>query len=91
MRLSIALLVLSCQPTEACAPAAMPMQPPANIVEACTMACKRFEQLGCNEANPSPGGMSCVDLCIHVEEEGVVMASACVINAANCDDVRRCR
>lgn len=38
----------------------------------CQAACDRFDALDCEQAQPTPEGVSCVDVCLNVEREGIL-------------------
>ena len=58
---------------------------------ACERACKRLEQLGCAEAEPTPGGVSCVTVCENVEDSGVVsLDPECVARVHSCAEIEAC-
>jgi hypothetical protein len=58
---------------------------------ACERACKRLEQLGCPEAEPTPGGVSCVTVCENVEDSGVVsLDPECVARVRSCAEIEAC-
>jgi hypothetical protein len=61
--------------------------------ERCPSECRRLAELGCPEAQPTPGGISCSDSCqvllgrrVWTPEDVV-----CVEQAKDVDGVRKCR
>lgn len=72
-------------------PPAPPERPDAGDAGACELACKRFAELGCEEAKPTPGGATCVEVCTNVESSGATTLSPkCVGTAATCEQARAC-
>jgi len=57
----------------------------------CSGACEALEQLGCPEAEPSPAGVACVDVCTNMQEAGLPFLDVgCVVEATSVDAVRLC-
>lgn len=71
------------------APPPDPEGPPPTEGE-CARACDRFRELGCEEGDPSPGGVTCEQVCENAAEEGVSLPAACVVGADSCDAARSC-
>lgn len=70
------LLAAHCQPTPA-------DDDDPDIRAQCQAACDRFASLGCEQAQPTPEGVSCVDMCANVEGEGTLTIDPqCITNAA---------
>lgn len=60
-------------------------------VEPCERACQRLAALGCEEAQPTDDGASCVDVCSNVEGSGAVtLDPECVVQIAQCEDIDAC-
>ncbi len=59
----------------------------------CPAQCSRLEALGCPEASPTPGGITCPDSCRTLLERKVWTPGdvACVEGAKDVDGVRTCR
>jgi hypothetical protein len=77
-----------------CAPAYEPERPPRPRPEpnasACSAACERLAELGCPEAETTPAGASCLEVCENVEASGTVtLDPACVAQLDACD-LERC-
>lgn len=83
MRIALLLLLLGCCPL-----------PRVELVgsqgDACSRACAKLSSLGCKEGSPTPGGISCYDVCMRVELEGIELASPCVLASQSCDEARAC-
>lgn len=59
--------------------------------ESCADACARLAELECPEAEPTPEGASCVEVCENVEGSGTVTLNpACVIGITACAQVDAC-
>lgn len=56
----------------------------------CAAACDRMELLGCDEAEPTPGGASCVQVCRNVENSPVTLNPACVVGIQTCEQIESC-
>jgi hypothetical protein len=64
---------------------------PVVVLEPCERACLRLAELGCEEAQPTDDGASCVDVCRNVEDSGAVsLDPECVVQIAQCEDVDAC-
>jgi hypothetical protein len=69
----------------------LPEPPPAPGAVPCPVACARLAELGCPEADPTPDGASCVDVCQNVEDSGVLRyPTGCVAAATTCAEAQRC-
>ena len=74
----IGLLVCGCSQLPA-------PEPPSDDQDGCEAACKRLEELGCEEAEPDANGNSCVVICretlnagiLTLDTEGVAKANRC--------------
>ncbi len=63
----------------------------SDVGDACERACQHLALLGCAEAEPTPGGASCVEVCRNVEESGVVSLDLeCVAQVVRCEDLDGC-
>lgn len=74
-----------------------PTMPPSRLVpvqgdpSGCPAACERFESLGCPEAEPTPDGATCVDVCRNAETSGyLTVKPSCIASAESCDEAREC-
>jgi hypothetical protein len=57
----------------------------------CAAACSHLQQLGCEEAKPTPKGKTCVRVCEDVEASGdVTLMPACVVKIERCEDIEQC-
>jgi hypothetical protein len=57
----------------------------------CADACAHLDELGCPEAEPTPEGATCVEVCENVETSGTVTLNpACVIEITACAQVDEC-
>lgn len=57
----------------------------------CARACKHMAALGCPEAQPTPGGTTCEQVCLNAEESGVIsLAPGCVERSRSCDEAAAC-
>lgn len=75
------------------APAPPPPPPAADAgpMRPCEAACARYAFLKCKQAQPTPDGASCVDVCENVESSGVMsLGPDCVAHAARCEDADAC-
>jgi len=64
---------------------------PVVVLEPCERGCLRLAELGCEEAEPTDEGASCVDVCRNVEDSGAVtLEPECVAQIAQCEDVDAC-
>jgi hypothetical protein len=58
----------------------------------CSVACAHLAALGCPEAQPTPKGATCVDVCSNVDSSGTVsMQTDCVVRAVSCADANACQ
>lgn len=74
----------------ACASTAAPNPAPRETPETCASACARFRVLGCEEADPTPEGKTCEDVCTSAGNAYVGLDTACVTRAASCEAARAC-
>ena len=59
--------------------------------ESCEAACARLAELGCPEAEPTPEGATCTEVCENVEHSGAVTLNpACVVGIDSCDELDPC-
>jgi hypothetical protein len=92
------LLILAAMSASMCQPAPAPPPKPAPVVEVvevpltvCEAACATWTRLGCQEAEPTDAGDNCVELCVAIQESGVITLSPdCVADAGTCDAAREC-
>ncbi len=55
----------------------------------CASMCAHLQQLGCHEGEPTEGGASCEEVCLHAMAEGFDPHPECVIAVERCVDVDR--
>ena len=90
-RLIAAIVLALC--ASCCAPAYDPGPSPvdAGTLDDCERACARLAELGCPEAEPTPEGATCVDVCWNAESSGVVtLDPVCVAAINSCDELGAC-
>jgi hypothetical protein len=57
----------------------------------CVDACAHLDELGCPEAEPTPEGATCVEVCRNVETSGTITLNpACVVEIDECAQVDEC-
>jgi len=57
----------------------------------CDLACAHLSALGCQEAKPSPHGITCAQTCGLVEDSGIVRWNpGCIGSVKSCSDVGSC-
>jgi hypothetical protein len=65
-------------------------------VDPAEAACKRFEELGCQDPEgrnlwePTPGGAACPDVFRNAEKNGVDLHPACIAKIEKCEDRHAC-
>lgn len=59
----------------------------ASSPDQCDAACARLGQLACPEGMPSPGGHSCVEVCVGAVD---ILPVSCVAGATTIQAVRAC-
>lgn len=68
-----------------------PAEEPKGEPEACPAACAKLRELGCEEAEPTPNGATCEDVCKSIETSNLVsVGPACVARAETCESVGEC-
>jgi hypothetical protein len=66
-------------------------QPDRPATPTCADVCKRLFDLGCPAAKPTPQGATCVDVCLNVQNSGVVSWDLkCRARATSCAIFDRC-
>lgn len=60
------------------------------VVADCAAACERLEALDCPEAEPTPGGATCVQVCRNTENSPVTLNPACVVGINTCEQIEDC-
>ena len=56
----------------------------------CAAACERLEALECEEAEPTPNGTTCVQVCRNTENSPITLNPACVVGIATCEQIEDC-
>lgn len=87
----LALALVACGP-DVWTPSGPPPKerPPADAAD-CPEACAHLAQLGCDEAKPTPGGATCLDVCVSVQQsEATALDLACVVRAESCAAANAC-
>jgi hypothetical protein len=80
--LVFALFLLGCPPPK-------PVPPETQVT--CAEVCQHWEKLGCEEAEPTPNGGTCEDVCLNVQESGIISWDLdCRAEIASCDQVDSC-
>lgn len=62
-----------------------------NVAALCKRECAALAKLGCEEAKPTRGGMTCQDVCVAAAEVGAPPVPGCVEQAKNCECAGKCR
>ncbi len=89
--LAALLLAATCDPPPPLPPLVPPERPDAGDVADCEAACQRLAELGCEEAQPTPHGATCVEVCDNVESSGATtLVPGCVAEADSCEQARGC-
>lgn len=58
-----------------------------DVLRPCELACLHLHVLGCESAEPTPNGATCVEVCEHTESLSyTTMHPDCIPLAANCDE-----
>ena len=67
------------------------MLPDDSVEARCGNACAQLARLGCPEAQPNPGGDSCVTICIKVEvSKKMTMKPDCIAKAQSVKELSTC-
>ena len=66
--------------------------PDGALATPCEASCYAYRTLGCPEGAPTKGGHSCEEVCQNAAKNGIDLAgaSACIVEAASCQEVRAC-
>lgn len=83
------LLATNCTP----APVVLPPKerPEAGTPADCDAACGRLRALDCEEGKSTPGGGTCEDVCLNVQQsEATALDLACVVRAGSCSAANAC-
>lgn len=71
-------------------PALLAERPDADAA-GCPEACAHLAQMGCDEAQPTPGGATCLDVCVSVQTSAATALDlACVTAAPSCEAANAC-
>lgn len=79
-------------------PTSVDSGPPPDVEEPdagesdCQRTCRKYERLTCKEAEDTPKGGSCEDVCENAAESGYVLAKepGCAAESQTCDALRAC-
>lgn len=84
--LAVGVLV-ACPPP----PEPTPEPEPDGGAATCASMCQHWAALGCEEAEPSPGGVPCVEVCLNVQGSGVLLWDLeCRSRVDRCEDIDEC-
>ena len=78
-------------------PGPAPVPPPVPTSDSghqptCAGVCQHWAELGCQEANGTPDGASCVEVCENVMDSGVFEWDLeCKADVVSCDDIDPCQ
>lgn len=62
-----------------------------DIPAACAKACSHFADLDCEEAKPTNGGISCTQVCVNMQESGLISYDlACAATVTSCEAISAC-
>lgn len=87
----LALALVACGPDVFTPTGPPPKERPDADSAGCPEACAQLAQLGCDEAKPTPGGATCLDVCVSVQQsEATALDLACVVGAASCEAANAC-
>ncbi len=84
-RAALCLAFLSC----AGSPVPVPTPPPTPQAT-CAAACERQRALGCPGGQASPGGASCEEVCLNVQDSVIGWDLGCRARATSCEAADRC-
>jgi hypothetical protein len=65
----------------------VPPEPPPVPEASCEAVCAHWRDLGCHEAEPSPAGASCEQLCDAFERYWDL---GCMASVESCEEIERC-
>jgi len=70
-----------------CPPEPMNPDPTAD----CGAMCEHWRSLDCKQAEPSPAGAGCEEICINVQSSGIISWNmACRTAVKACDEIDKC-
>jgi hypothetical protein len=84
--LAAALAASQCNPT----PEPPPAPEPTGDAD-CEAACQRFASLGCEEAQSTPNGGTCLDVCENTQTSPAPLNLACIVRSNSCAQARECQ
>lgn len=90
---SVLATLAACPPVPGPGPEPEPPRPPYNpqAEATCASVCEHWAELGCPEAEPSPGGETCEAVCERVQGSGIIEWNlACRAAIDSCDQVDSC-
>lgn len=87
----LALALVACGPDVFTPTGPPPKERPDADSAGCPEACAHLAHLGCDEAKPTPGGATCLDVCVSVQQsEATALDLVCVTAATSCDAANAC-
>jgi hypothetical protein len=90
MRLAI-LFALVAECTPAPGPVDAGPTPLSDAGSSCSRACARYKQLGCIQAEPTPKGVTCTEVCANAAREGIdLTCGGRAESLPTCDAVMNC-
>lgn len=75
----------SCEPTRKLPE---PRPPVLTDTHLCAAACEHIKD--CDEGKPLPDGTTCEQLCTHLQDNGVWLQPACVMQVKSCAEIEQC-
>lgn len=92
-RRTISAMLLTLAFAATCTGCPPPPPPDDPVPEAtCEATCAHWTELGCDQAKPTPGGASCVEVCENVMGSGGLMYwnLDCRVAVETCDEIDDC-
>ncbi len=71
-------------------PAPEPKPQPQPGAFSCETACEQFRFLGCAEAEPTPAGGTCLEVCKNAQASSAPLDLDCIVLAKSCAQARLC-
>lgn len=84
--LAATLAASQCNP----APTPPPEPKPQPSEFTCQAACDQFRFLGCAEAEPTPAGATCADVCANAQASPAPLDLGCIVLSRSCAQAREC-
>jgi hypothetical protein len=67
-----------------------PVSPDGAAPATCESVCAHWSDLGCEEAQPTPAGDSCVDVCENLQQGNLPEDLDCQAAVTSCDQIDDC-